>query len=216
MILENDIRELLLIYFWQTGKKFCPHNTRILLKQNSFSVRKTVQGGIILHKVFFSTNKSLDFIINNRKMFGHNIRSSQLHGHIFAHGKIKAAISSARNVCAPSPLSQADFPLGTKGNAPAAKLGIEGNLLAMKWKHRAAMKSYFSPAFNVSCLHCLPGSYVSWLGFGRAEPSLQMLHGCHQYLLQEPTDWCDLYQAPASPGGETCLLHHAGSSAGML
>lgn len=118
--------------FLTTRKIFCPHTTRILFKQNSFSVRKTVQGGTILHKVFFSTNKSLDFIINNRKMFGHNIRSSQLHGHIFAHVKIKAAISSVRNVCAPSPLSQADFPLGTKGNAPAAKLGIEGNLLAMK------------------------------------------------------------------------------------
>lgn len=65
-------------------------------------------------------------------MLGHSTVSSQLHGHISVHVKIKAAISSVRKVCASAPLSQTDFPLGSKGNAPATKLCIKGKLSAMK------------------------------------------------------------------------------------
>lgn len=91
------------------------------------------------------------------------------------------------------------FPFGfPKGNAAAAKLCIEGNLLAMKCKHRAGVKTCFSPAFHMSCLHCFPSPNASWLGFGRAEPT--NASQLSSRLLQEPTDWWDWYQAPALPG----------------
>lgn len=65
-------------------------------------------------------------------MLGHSTVSSQLHGHIFDHVKIKAAISSVRKVCASASLSETDFPLGSEGNAQDTKLCIKGKLLAMK------------------------------------------------------------------------------------
>lgn len=100
------------------------------------------------------------------------------------------------------------LPLGTKGNAPASKLCIENNLLAMKWKIQGCNEKVILSHFHV-LLSLLIQLKCKLLDFRRGEQGRAGLANASRLspvLLRKPTDWCDLYQVPALPGGETCLL----------